>query len=806
MPITVPTVQMGRTSRVGLVLLGIVAGQLILYGASFYGSKILLPLDILTVPGTYIPLQSRQEAQQPHNEYLSDPVFEDEPARLFRNTELRAGRLPLWNPYQYAGVPSMSFLSPFAIFGALIRSPRILPWLSLAVALVGGFGAYVFARGVLGVGVWPATIAAWCYPVTGFFVLWQSFSLAYPVVWLPWILYAIHCVLSGSNPWALPGLALATMLTLVSGHLDMAALVLVVGALFAIWDFFVLFHGHGYGPQAVRRLATVVVGWVLGFMLASPELLPAVEYAETGLRMSQRGAGHEDRPPMGPGSVAQLVVPHIYGAAERDSLAPFPKYKANLPETPAAGFTGLIASLVIAPLAWGSRRYRTVALFLAAIALLGMAWCLNIPGIIWLMRLPGLNMLSYNRFVFATSFAILFLATIGLELISKRELRWHPGYYVPIAILAGIATWCLFRSFVLPENIAVTLPRAVAEGHTMRWLDGMAGVHRIQEWFVRMYLSAAIVSTVAIAGWMYLALKQNLWRGAPLLFGLIVFGELLFFDYGRASQCDPKLYYPRYSVFDKIGHSWPGRVLGYKCLPASLLETQGFLDVRGYDGVDPARMVELLDLAREPGTPRLEYAAVQHFDPQTETIPFSGKVRLSPILDLLGVRYLVYPTPEGTGYFVLVNHSALPHVFVPLSVEVVPNEKRRLAKLASPHFDPRDIAYVEEQSDSVAAGRGDVKIVDATPQRIVMNAQMERGGLVVLADRWDCGWRAYIGDKRVPILHVNHALRGVIAPLGESTIIFCYQPTKFRLGLGAAAGAVLVLIANFAIQRRASAI
>src|SRR5437763_669274 len=101
-----------RAGRVALIMLGIVAGQLILYGASFSGTKILLPLDILARPTTYIPLQPGQFAPEFHDRAVADPVFEDEPARLFRHAELRAGRLPIWNPYQYAGVPNVSFLSP----------------------------------------------------------------------------------------------------------------------------------------------------------------------------------------------------------------------------------------------------------------------------------------------------------------------------------------------------------------------------------------------------------------------------------------------------------------------------------------------------------------------------------------------------------------------------------------------------------------------------------------------------------------------------------------------------------------------
>lgn len=791
-----------RVRRPGLVLLGIVAGQLILYGASFVGIKVLLPLDILAQPGTYIPLPPGQQAQPAHNENASDPVFEDEPARLFRNSELRGGRLPIWNPYQYAGVPNVSFLSPFAIFGALVRSPRILPWLSLMIALVSGFWVYVFARRVLQVGVWPATIASWCYPVTGFFVLWQSYSLTHPIVWLPWLLYAIHSVLSGSSRWALPGLAIVTMLTIVSGHLDMAGLVLVAGGLFAIWESLFVFHRRGHTQESARRFAIVIAGWALGFMLASPELLPALEYAKTGSRLSQREAGHEERPPIGLVSLPQLVLPHIYGTIEKNSVAIFPKKESDLPETPAAGFTGLVASLVLAPLAWGRRRHRPVTWFLAAIAFLGMAWSLNVPGMVWLMRLPALNMLSYNRFVFVSSLAILGLATIGLEGISNGTAEWRRCYYIPVAILAGLAAWCVFRAFSLPEAIAFNLPQAVAAGHPVRWVDDMAEVRRVQHWFVKMYASGAIICFVALGVWLWIRFTRNLARVFSAILGLAAFGELLFFAYGRAAQCDPQLYYPRIAAFDEIGRSLPGRVVGYKCLPANLLQTQQLLDVRGYDGVDPARIVDLLVLAAAPESVRLDYAAVQLFIPRVAEASSPNRVQLSPILDLLGVRYMVFLPPEGTDYSVAVNDSALPRVFVPLSVEVESDGKTRLAKLASPLFNPREVAYVEEPAAVTAPIQGEAKIVEATSQTITVSAKMLQPGLVVLADQWNSGWRAYIANRIVPILRVDHALRGVIVPAGESTIVFRYQPTSLRLGLGAAALAILILFVHLAAQCR----
>jgi hypothetical protein len=403
-------------------------------------------------------------------------------------------------------------------------------------------------------------------------------------------------------------------------------------------------------------------------------------------------------------------------------------------------------------------------------------------------------MLSYNRFVFATAFAIVCLAAIGLETLAGNELCWHRWYYLPMAVLAALAGWCVFRSFFPPPTIGHELPDIIAAGRPVKWIHDMADVYRVQHWFRRMYLTGAVASFVGLLIWLCVLIGRHVPRKLVLLIGLAAVVELLYFGYGRAAQCDPRLYYPRISQLDEIAHRPPGRVLGYNCLPASVLQTQGLLDIRGYDGVDPAHWVELLDLAREAGTTRLPYGAVQYFVPRAGNSAFPGAVQLPPILDLLGVRYLVCLTTDLTEYFVLVNNAVLPRVFMPLSVELENNRERRLVQLGSPSFDPREIAYVEGSTNYVVAGRGETKIIDSSPQRVTIDASLTRAGLVVLADQWNSGWRAYIDNRSVPIVRVDNAVRGVIAPAGASTIVFCYEPRGWRVGLAIAAAAVLILL------------
>jgi hypothetical protein len=162
--------------RVAVVLAGIVAGQFLLYGPSLTGQKILLPLDILAQHGIYVPRQPGAQDVYAQHPILADLVFQFEPARRFAAKEFGAGRFPWWSPYQYGGAPFIwPKYSPFFLLASQTESPVALAWVQLLAALVAGTGAYAFCRVALRVSFWPATIVAWCHPLTGFFIFWQGY-------------------------------------------------------------------------------------------------------------------------------------------------------------------------------------------------------------------------------------------------------------------------------------------------------------------------------------------------------------------------------------------------------------------------------------------------------------------------------------------------------------------------------------------------------------------------------------------------------------------------------------------------------
>jgi hypothetical protein len=505
---------------------------------------------------------------------------------------------------------------------------------------------------------------------------------------------------------------------------------------------------------------------------------------------------------VGVAALPQTVLPDMYGSTERGSLALFPENQGSLQESSAAAYAGVLATLLVAPLAWCSRRHRSTTVFWVLLAVLGLSWCLNIPGFVGMLRLPGLNMMSHNRLVFATSFAILALTAIGLEALSAGLVQWRWAFWLPAAALAGLFFWCIYRAGVLPEPLATHLGNSVRSGNQVLWIKDADDVRQVQAWFSLHYLMSAAACGAGLIVWLVLRFRRAEQRFLFPVVGALLLGDLLWFSHGRSAQCDPALYFPEIPALRDVARAAPGRVIGYSCFPAKLAQVVGLRDVRGYDSLDPGRWLALLVLTADAHSPVIQHALTQFLIPRMEITP-TNTVRLHPILDLLGVRYVIFrgaPPPavqpkfQSPDYWVMENRSALPRVFVPQRVEVVADDDERLRKLALAEFDPRKVAYVETPVDLPPDCRGTVEIVDEIPERIVVAARMETRGFLVLADLWDKGWQACLNGRPVPILRANHALRGVVLPAGSATVEFRYKSATvtraFRLA-GAAAGILL---------------
>jgi hypothetical protein len=778
---------------------GVVLVQAFLYGPSLAGRKILLPLDILTMPDVYLPSQPGQE-QFSRSARLGDLIYLLEPARRFAVAELRTGRLPMWCPGYFAGAPFIwPKFSPFLALQCCTESPVVLAWSQLLMAIVAALGAYLFFRRVLAVSFWPAAICGWCYPLTGFLVLWQGYPTGLAVYWLPWILLAVDKTVRGTGRVTPLRLGVATCLVLVSGHLDVAGQVLLVSGLYGLWRLLETHRNRWFRCQARRAVLGLASGWTLGFLLAAPYLLPAVEYSQTGARMARRWAGFEERRPVGLEALPQMLLPSMYGAGTGNSL----RCKADSQlESSAAAYTGVVATLLAAPLAWCSRRHRSVNVFWACLGFFGVSWCLNVPGIVHLLRLPGLNMMSHNRLAFATSFAILALSATGLEVIWQGPVRRRLWFWAPATLLAGLCLWCLYRTQFAGEPFETKLAQLVLDGKRLDWVRDLDGVRQVQAWAAEKYAIAAAWCGIGVAAWLLLWARPALRPRLFVALALTLVGELFLFALGRVVQCDPALYYPPLPVLAQVAKSVPGRAIGNSCLLPNLAVMCGLRDVRGYDSVDPARLVDLMEIARDPQYEPADYAATQYLVPK-KALTHDGELRLPPVLDMLAVRYVIFrgaPDPQthpafrGEDYWVLVNSNALPRAFVPQRVESVPNSAARLAQLASPAFEPRKVAYVESPVNLPVSCRGTADIVAEVPTRITISVRMATPGLVVLADLWDKGWRAWLDGREVPILRANHAIRGVVVPAGESKLEFRYAPSSFAWGLRLSGLALLVIL------------
>ena len=385
---------------------------------------------------------------------LWDSVAQFYPWRVLLRRGLCGGELPLWSPYQYCGYPLVGN-GQSGIFYPLNWLLLVTPahsFLGLSLALhffIAGLLIFYFCR-LLRLSVIPALFAALVFSYGGFMITWALLpTLVASAIWLPGALAGIELTQRGRRCWGLVLLAASLGLTLLAGHMQIAAYVWMSAGVYGLGRMLY----NLWCKQSVTWWP-VVAGVGLGLMLGMVQILPTVELGVNSPRGSQvptqQGWQFQQHRSLRPFELVTFVSPDALGTpASRSSSDQYWGTKFGIVYSEHCGFAGVV-TLLLALVAVVYRRDRISWAFACAV-LVVLSVIVGGPLArllyFWVPKVGAMG--SFTRFLFVYIFLVAVLAAVGLDHLMRR-ISPNPQFRSGVCYLLGVVFIALLLFELLP--------------------------------------------------------------------------------------------------------------------------------------------------------------------------------------------------------------------------------------------------------------------------------------------------------------------------------------------------------------------
>lgn len=696
-------------------------------------------------------------------------------------SELRGGRLPLWNPRQLCGAPfladpSVGLFQPINAVFLFLPIDRAMAAQSFLSLFLMGLFFVLFARS-LALGYVPALIGGVVYAFGGASAAAMSHpELAAVLAWTPLLFWALREYPSAwrSGVAVIGGLAAAMMLLGGSPAAAAAvfALAMPYGALCAVQG--IRENGKGSVFRAIGGHALLIA---IALGVAAVQWLPSAFWL-AGLSEPHAALWRLEAAGQIPARVRD-ILPHMLSA--QPDVMPRMVYCS-------------VAALAALPAAFFHRNARLEAVLFSLMA----------AALFYAATMGAVDTGAFPReaFAFPAAFCMAALAAIGYDRVlatgrdPRSPLIWGPAL---VMLLTAAAVFFLAsaaaRGRILPL-VLVLLPFLIFR---FRWVGGCCGAAIALLIFVDLYGTGVndrphpyAVTPGFVASHQHL---MNMAEEAALG--------------GRAVV---------------IAHPAQKKTPLNLGMLSSLRMADGFLFPLNRDqsrwwsalsGSGRSRVTEapgdVLQQVIQPGL--LNHMAVRVLLAAVDSgfVPNAWEeagLRLRAVRLDNGMQCLVNDAAQPRAYWtpgwravngmeetaaVLAVVDTTPAPFC--AVEAAGDAYARLTAMLPPLA--RDAAPPPVDWDSVLC-----RIVKDEPEMVSLFVEAPQPGVLVLSDAFDSGWRARVNGAHAPILKVNGLFRGVALPAGAHEVVFRYRAIPFWAGL-AISGVTLALLAVMGMIRLA---
>ncbi len=759
-----------------------------LVGLFLVASLLLAP--VLALPANRAPGMPHHDA---HTQWY--------PWRVHAAESLKAGELPLWNPYSLCGTPfianaqSAVFYPPNIVF--LLAPVGIAARLSILFHLwLALLFAYLLARR-LGCAWSGASVAAMAFAFAAPQLLRVPaghWGVSCAIPWLPAILLCAESMIRSRRPALLAAGAFAVAMQVLAG---MPQYVIITGLATVV---FALCRGLSEPLVWRRRIgygAQVAAMFVLGAVIAGIQIFPALEAARFGARSLPMRRAWIEFFSLGPENLLTLLAPGFFGGTHGVSYwGRFYTWEMN-------AYAGLVAlGLAIVGLLHARPRRLAAALSVMGGLALLMALGKHTPlqsMALWALPAGGMFR-GASKFLLPFTMSLALLAGLGAEvMLGEPKEAWRRARAPMIALLAIVAVvavlaWSGSGVFGwLRERIIASN----AEDFSYLSADNARNV-AAASLSIEITLTGALLAGALLAMWVLArgGAKARVLSATRLALVVLVGLDLLYFSY---------LFFQRDANFRVAGGSYASFASEVRDIAPheriALISTPALNDgilarFHALQGIEPNPPVWFHRLfMRAHNMPEDIAPSVYQWQPELDL----GLARAAGLS-----RVLLCDVDEEANvraWRLLTRPAESPRAFVSYDPIFVSSEAAALEKVLDPQSAGRVVIEAADQpTDDAEAAESRVVFLRDEPNEVELRATVTgRRGWLVLKDNYFPGWHADVDGRPAPILKADYAFRAVALPPGEHVVRFVYRPASFIAGCWLSA--VGILLAGLLVLR-----
>ena len=702
------------------------------------------------------------------------------PLYSFIARSVKAGDVPLWNPYLYGGAPfagdnqsGLFYPVNWLFFWLQPRlNYRAMELLAVAHFYLAGACAYLGLRFIerRPLRRWAALAGAATFMFSDLFVThFGNLNMIACAAWLPLIFCLFRRVLDETRYGLAAGAGIFLGIAALAGHVQPLLYTgLALGLYFA-------YHLYGLRRSAWRAwlgaAAVLAVTLAVALGLAAPALLPSYEMSRLTVRadLAYADASQYSLPPV---ALIGLLVPGVFGRGPGGFWGSWPRVEV--------GYVGILP-LLLGLLAVLLRRDKLTR-FLCLLAVLSLFLALGNASMLhgWVYRfVPGFDLVrAPARFIFLLDFSLAALAALGLDALLHpiprqtrstwaRFLRLSPWVGLGIALLTlPIAYATLLSSQDKAVEISTRI-QAGTNGLILALLFlacGLSIVHLRQAHAVRLATIGLLAFALIVVDLASLGAYTELELGDPTAG----------FDHPAAIaflKSDSGYY--RIDTRTEVWDVWQ----------PDLSVMHGISDVWGiYNPLVLADFNRYWEGLGSRSTPLYDFLNAKYVVAHKDVVLDWSKFELAfdgdPMINIYR------------------NKQVLPRAMLVSNAWSVPDHQRAFEAIHRADFDPATCVVVEagQALSADVSGSSQARITAYSNNEIRLEAAASQPGFLVLSEVYYPGWKVEVDGQPAELKRANYAFRAVFLTPGAHQVRFHFEPTSVRIGLLLSLGTWGVLV------------